>query len=280
MKYLINNLFLFEKMESSSSSDDNGVLLEKIRKKLESYEDKGYDKEYESDWKQMLNELNTIKTNVYKEQMFSDNEEFKDVKTEDIKFMLVAYYQSELIQKFHINRKNVLQFALTFYNEFFKLLKNYEYVSKDQIKYYESMTKKNDDDDDNNKKNKMKDFAQLSLERQTKIEMYKYKKALSEKIKRIEKEQNYDDNREYWCDYLNLALAKMYDSIKMINMEIDSLNYLEKMKKEKEGNNNNNNSYTAQQQQNKPKQKMEILQIKSVSTFTYIYIMLNPFNIA
>ena len=143
-----------------SSSDDNGVVLEKIRRKIESYEDKGYDKEYESDWKQMLNELNMIKTNIYKEHMFSDNEEFKDVKTEDIKFMLVAYYQSELIQKFHINRKNVLQFALTFYNEFFKLLKNYEYVSKDQIKYYESMTKKDDDDD--NKKNKRLFFFSFS----------------------------------------------------------------------------------------------------------------------
>ena len=86
--------------------------------------------------------------------------------------------------------------------------------------------------------------------------MYKYKKELSEKIKKIEKEKKFDDNREYWQDYLNLCIVKMYENLKMINMEIESIDYLEKMKKE------NPNELNKKREENK-NQKMEILQIKS-----------------
>ena len=226
--------------------------LESIRKKYEDYEDKGYDKSYEDDWKQMLNDLNNLKIKVYKEKMFSDNEEFQDVKTEEIKFMLIAFLQSEIIQKFQTNRKNILEFALKFYDEFFKLLQTYNYLSKDQIKKYKYLTEKNEE----GKLPEKKSFEQMSFERQDKIAMYKYKKELSEKIKQIEKEKKYDDNREYWQDYLNLCIVKMYDNLKMINMELESISYLEKMKKEKP------EELNKKKEPNK-NEKMEILQIKS-----------------
>ena len=84
--------------------------IENVRRKIEDYSQKGYDKKYEEDWKKLLNELNDIKIRIYKEKIFSDNEEFKDIKTEDIKFM--------------VNTKNILEFALKFYDEFYKLLKS------------------------------------------------------------------------------------------------------------------------------------------------------------
>ena len=42
--------------------------LENVRTKMEDYEQKGYDKKYEEDWKKLLNELNDIKIKVYKEK--------------------------------------------------------------------------------------------------------------------------------------------------------------------------------------------------------------------
>ena len=74
----------------------------------------------------------------------------------------------------------------------------------------------------------------MSQNRTEKIEMYKYKKNLSEKIKKIEKEDidKIDENREYWISYLNINILKMFESIPMINMEMDALNHMEKMKKE------------------------------------------------
>ena len=207
--------------------------LETVRRKMEDYEQKGYDKKYEEDWKKLLNELNDIKLKVYKEKIFSDNEEFKDIKTEDIKFMLVAFYQSELIQKFMVNRKNILEFALKFYDEFYNLLQSYEYLSKEQVKKYKKLTHKNEEGE-NQKKTQQQTFEEMSQNRTEKIEMYKYKKNLSEKIKKIEKEDvdKIDENREYWISYLNINILKMFENIPMINMEIDALNHMEKMKKE------------------------------------------------
>ena len=208
--------------------------LETVRRKIEDYEQKGYDKKFEEDWKKLLNELNDIKLKIYKEKIFSDNEEFKDIKTEDIKFMLVAFYQSELIQKFMVNRKNILEFALKFYDEFYKLLQSYEYLSKEQVKKYKKLTHKDEEEGENKKKTPQQTFEEMSQNRTEKIEMYKYKKNLSEKIKKIEKEdiEKIDENREYWISYLNMSILKMFESIPMINMEIDALNHMEKMKKE------------------------------------------------
>ena len=208
--------------------------LETVRRKMEDYEQKGYDKKFEEDWKKLLNELNDIKLKIYKEKIFSDNEEFKDIKTEDIKFMLVAFYQSELIQKFMVNRKNILEFALKFYDEFYKLLQSYEYLSKEQVKKYKKLTHKDEEEGENKKKTPQQTFEEMSQNRTEKIEMYKYKKNLSEKIKKIEKEDidKIDENREYWISYLNISILKMFESIPMINMEIDALNHMEKMKKE------------------------------------------------
>ena len=72
-------------MESSS----NGARLDKIRRKLEQFEENGYDKSYEEEWKGIFDSLVEIKTYVDKEKIFSDNEEFSDIKTEDLKYVLI-----------------------------------------------------------------------------------------------------------------------------------------------------------------------------------------------
>lgn len=240
-------------MESKQAT----LSIESIRKKYEEYEEKGYDVSYEEDWKVMLDNLNEIKKRVFQNKVFSDNEEFSDVKTEDIKYMLIAFYQAETIQKFQVSRKKLLRFALTFYNEFYKLLDSYNYLSKEQKAQYKVLTRFNEEGEEEKNKHKKESIEQLSQERNNKIEMYKYKKALSEKLKKIEKEKDYDDNREYWESYLNICVIKMFETIKMIKMEIDSIDYLEKKKQ-------GNSIQDTDPKTEKPKGKMEMLVIKSV----------------
>lgn len=236
------------------------ISIETIRKKYEEYGEKGYDASYENDWKAMLDNLNEIKKTVYKNKMFSDNEEFSDVKTEDIKYMLIAFYQAEVIQKFQANRKNLLKYALTFYAEFYKLLDSYNYLTKEQKAQYKSLTRFNEEGEEGDKnKNKKESLDQLSQERNNKIEMYKYKKALSEKLKKIEKEKDYDGNREYWESYLKISIISMFETIKMIKMELDSIDYVAKMK-EKQG----ETIQSIDPKEEKSTGKMEMLVIKSV----------------
>lgn len=153
------------------------IRMENARRKVEKYEDTGYDKALEEEWKKIFNDLNEIKVEIYKNGIFSNNEEFKDIKTEDLKFLLVSYYQAEMIGKFNENRESIMSFALKFYEEFYKLLVKYDYLPKEKKEIYKRLTKKDEENE-----NKKHSFDEMAKERESKIQNYKYKKALSEKL--------------------------------------------------------------------------------------------------
>jgi hypothetical protein len=159
--------------------DDLNFRMEKIRKEIEKLDDEGIEKT--DDWKIRLDELNQLKLKVYSDAIFSENEEFKEIKTEDLKFLLIPFYQAEQIQKFMENREMILGHALNFYNEFYISLEKYDYLSKERKDYYKKLTNQVDEEVEGK-------FAKLSLEemskeRDQKILAFKYKKALSEKLK-------------------------------------------------------------------------------------------------
>lgn len=155
------------------------IKMEKLRKRVERIEDE-YDKFEE--WKQLLNELIQFKNQVQSTAIFSDNEEFKEIKSEDLKFLMISYYQAEVLQKFQENREGVLKMSLQFYNEFYKILEKYEYLNKDRITYYKKISQ---DIDEEGEEVKKPSFEELSKEREEKILAFKYKKVLSEKLKVI-----------------------------------------------------------------------------------------------
>jgi len=112
--------------------------IEKIRRQVEYFEENPENQINE--WKLCLDDLSTLFQEVARQQIFSVNEEFSDIKTEDIKFLLIPFYQAELIQKFTDSRGNKLKLALKFYDEFYKILEQYNYLTKEvllcQFNYY------------------------------------------------------------------------------------------------------------------------------------------------
>jgi hypothetical protein len=155
--------------------------MEKLRRKFEILEN-DYDGK-EEEIKKLFNEFNNMFIKVREKQIFSNNEEFSEIKTEDIKFLIIPHYLSELIQKFTENRTIRLEQGLKFYDEFYKILNTYSYLSKEQKQVYEKLTQKDEDNED--KSNNKKAFEQMSSEREEKIKNYKYKKTLSDKLKVI-----------------------------------------------------------------------------------------------
>lgn len=138
----------------------------------------------EEDLKKMLDDLIKMNIKVSGSHKFSKNEEFKEIKSEDIKFLLIPFYQSEILQRFYENRETRLEQALLFYDEFFKTLKIYDYLDKEKANFYKILRKKNDEELNETDQDKIKkSFEQLSVDREEKIKSYKYKKALSDKIK-------------------------------------------------------------------------------------------------
>ena len=171
--------------------DEINHKMENIRKVMELYEeDPGTDQE---EWKKYLNELNDLKVKIHSYGILSDNEDFHEMKAEDIKFLLIPFYQAALMNKFMENRESVLSYCLHFYQEFYKLLSKYEYLTKDRKDLYNKLTKKKDDDEEDEKKPSMED---MSKERENKIGNYRYKKALSDKLKVSNRNVNFKENRE------------------------------------------------------------------------------------
>jgi immunoglobulin-binding protein 1 len=159
--------------------------IELVRRKIEKFEDEGgpYDQE---ELKNILNICSKIIKEVHSNGLFSTNEEFNEVKTEDIKYLLVPYYQSDILQKFMENRESKLDLSLKFYDEFFKVLNNYGYFQKEKKKLYLNLRKKDDEEVDNESDkdiNKKSNIELVSQNREEKIQAYKYKKALSNRLK-------------------------------------------------------------------------------------------------
>jgi len=158
--------------------EDLNFRLEEIRKKVEKIEDEFDNTE---EWKKLLNELNEVKLKVHAAGVFSENEEFKDIKTEDIKYLLISFYQAEVIQKFMENRENIISHSLQFYKEFYNILEKYEYLTKDRKNYYKKLTRGKEEEDEEGSSKPSID--EMSRERDEKIMAFKYKKGLSDKLK-------------------------------------------------------------------------------------------------
>jgi hypothetical protein len=163
--------------------------IEFVRRRLEKYEEEGgpYDQE---ELKNMLNLCSKIMKEVYSNGLFSANEDFKEVKTEDIKYLLTPFYQSEILQKFIERRDSMLDLSLKFYDEFFKVLDNYGYFDKDKKKLFLILRNKEIEENQNIKvsdndvnSEKKQSIELMSQNREQKIQAYKQKNALSERLK-------------------------------------------------------------------------------------------------
>jgi hypothetical protein len=184
--YLITKQILIENLNKKTlikMEDEMNDKIEKLRRNLEVIDDKDISvKEKEEELAKMLDDLNEMLKGVAQAGKFSPNEEFKEIKTEDIKYLLIPYYQAEIIQKFMEKREVKLELTLKFYAEFYKILDSYNYLTKDRKEIYKKLTKKYDEEEDNNDSDK-KSFDSTANERDEKIKNYKYKKALSDKLK-------------------------------------------------------------------------------------------------
>ena len=89
------------------------------------------------------------------------------------------------MQKFKENKESNLKFSIHFYEEFFKLLDGHEYFEKERKEQFKNLIKKyKNENGEESTENKFKlSLEDMSKEREEKIKLFKYKKALSEKLK-------------------------------------------------------------------------------------------------
>lgn len=115
-------------MNETNSSELNSKM-EQARRQMEDYENDPLKRDEE--WKNTLDLLIQINNEVNKEGIFSENEQFSEIKAEDIKYLLIPYFEGEIIQKFSEHRDAKLVLALRFFEEFYHRLNKYEYLTKE-----------------------------------------------------------------------------------------------------------------------------------------------------
>ena len=80
------------------SLSEINITMEKLRRRVEYFEENPDNQIKE--WEECLDQLTILFKEVVRQQVFSKNEEFEELKTEDIKFLLIPFYQADMVQKF------------------------------------------------------------------------------------------------------------------------------------------------------------------------------------
>lgn len=195
--------------------------------------------------KEQLDILIKIFQDVVNNSIFSPNESFEEILTENLRYLLVPFYQGEVLLLLQENREKNLSIVVRFYEEFFKVLQDYKFLDKTSVEQYNTLfneiveaENKGKENSNNYEKISQKqeklsrpDMSKMTIEREAKIQEYKYKKSLLDKIALAEK-KNEDYSRDFWIDYLNLSWKKMIENMKAIKMELESMSFLKNMKKE------------------------------------------------
>ena len=196
--------------------------------------------------KKIFDELTFYMKEVQSQHLFSGNEDLDEIPAENIKYLNIPYFQAYLLGQMMDDRKKNLLLAVNFYDEFYKVLYNYKIIDNKEkelffnlihsIKESEKIGKENSVNFDLKTNKLNKNFSEVNsaliLSRDDKIKDYKEKKALSEKIKYLEKhnKDKVHENKDYYLDYIKLNWKNSIEMLRFIITEIESLSFLEKMK--------------------------------------------------
>ncbi|KAK8820115.1 hypothetical protein WA577_006183 [Blastocystis sp. JDR] len=166
---------------------------------------------------------------IRREHVFSINETIKDISTDDIKYLMVGYYLSFVLQKGMKDRLQRLERATSYIESFLDVLRRCEILEKDdekQYEYYLEMAEKQTKPD-------------MSKARDEKIRRYRVDKECEKRLAEIkmmeEKKEkggivDEDLEREKWILALQSCARKCLNDLDSIPQELEILRYMEKMK--------------------------------------------------
>ncbi|KRX10975.1 hypothetical protein PPERSA_12099 [Pseudocohnilembus persalinus] len=165
-----------------------------------------------------IKKLQAIQKGIIEHGVFSPNEDYKEIQTQNLKYLLLPYYLGDVFGRIPENRKKSLEFSKLYLNEFLKLLDHYGVLSEQlrkTWKNYEENTK-------------------YEPTRDERIAQYKEQKEIENKIKNFEKIKEEVDQREVIRTYCNLCIYKALDQLKSIKQEMEILEYQQQIQNDEE----------------------------------------------
>lgn len=121
-------------MVEATSTQRAGTLEEqflKLEKRVVGYDD--FENCEEAHFMETLEGLNTLVERIQGESVFSANESLSEIHTENLKLLMIPYYQANVLMRLMEDRDANVRKGHTYYLEYLKLMNHYDLLDKAQI---------------------------------------------------------------------------------------------------------------------------------------------------
>jgi hypothetical protein len=85
----------------------------------------------EKNFLKALDDLRKLVNDIQRQSIFSDNEELKEVPTENLKLLMAPYYEADVLFRIMDNRLERVKMSHIFYIEYLRMLNHYGVLDKD-----------------------------------------------------------------------------------------------------------------------------------------------------
>ncbi|KYM98892.1 PREDICTED: immunoglobulin-binding protein 1b [Cyphomyrmex costatus] len=168
--------------------------------------------------------------------MFSDNESFDEVATENIKYFLLPALLGKLTNQLCTtdDRMHLVKVAEVYFVDFLKRLKAYNLVTDVEIPEISSIDEKKEaGDNENTSESRM--LENMVIRRNTKLQRYQQEKDLESRLDTLKKNfdnPNIDDElkREYFITLIKLYAVQIVDDLNLLKREEAILENMKEMK--------------------------------------------------
>ncbi|XP_018315511.1 immunoglobulin-binding protein 1 [Mycetomoellerius zeteki] len=168
--------------------------------------------------------------------MFSDNETFEEVATENIKYFLLPALLGKLTNQLCIidDRMHLVKVAEVYFVDFLKRLKAYGLVTNVEIPEISTGDEKKEaGDNENTSESRM--LENMIIRRNTKLQRYQQEKDLESRLDTLKKNldnPNIDDEfkREYFVTLIKLYAVRIVDDLNFLKREKAILENMKEMK--------------------------------------------------
>ncbi len=223
-------------MVESTNPYRQGTLEEeflKLEKRVVGYDD--YINCEEEHYKATLEGIDALVERIQHENVFSANEALSEVHTENLKLLMIPYYQANVLMRLMEDRDANVRKGHTYYLEYLKLMNHYHLLEKHQIQQWKSMHKdhadrtrikdENDPEDKETAQRHAAAFQKQNEDREAKIAAYRLKKQIEANLDRL---KNYADEamkREFYKTQIEYSIHNTFDNLKVSTLELQMLEY-------------------------------------------------------
>ena len=124
-------------MVEANVKTQDGTLEEqflKLEKRVTGYED--FLNCEERHFRETLELFNQLVERIQSEMVFSSNEELSDIHTENIKLLMIPYYQAQVLMRLMEDRDESVKKGHTYFLEYLKLMNHYRLLDKGQVQLW------------------------------------------------------------------------------------------------------------------------------------------------